>query len=133
MTYSYSISSQFIISSSSFVSSTMYSSCLVGVAHSCGGSGSCRYEPADTIDIGIIHLHGGSSRPNGGESSLTWWEEKGQLSGHRDRLMVAKKCRAFKVERDCDGNKMTIPRRLSRSSSFPCPLWMGIGPIYGVR
>src|SRR6267154_5121626 len=111
MAYPYCISSEFTISLSSFVSSTMCSSCLVGVAHSCdgcGGRSGRRYEPADTIDVGFIHLHGGSSGSNGGGSPLTWWEKKGQLSGHRDRVMVAKKCHAFKAERHRDENKVTI-------------------------
>jgi hypothetical protein len=33
-------------------------------AHSCdgcGGNGGCRYELAHTIDLGLIHLHGGST------------------------------------------------------------------------
>jgi hypothetical protein len=29
-------------------------------------------ELAHTIDLGLIHLHGGSSGSNCGESSLTW-------------------------------------------------------------
>ena len=44
-------------------------------------STNCR---ADIIDVGLIHLHGESSGLNGSESSLTWWEEKGRLSGRQD-------------------------------------------------
>lgn len=47
---------------------------FVRVAHSCDdycGSGGCRYELTDTIDIGLIHVYGGSSSSNAGEPSLT--------------------------------------------------------------
>jgi hypothetical protein len=100
-------------SSSSCVGLTMRSSCFVRVAHSCDGcgeSGGCRYELGDTIgrDVGLIYPHGGSSSSYGGESSLIWWEGKGRLSGRQDGVMVAKKCRALKVERHRDKNKVTI-------------------------
>jgi hypothetical protein len=101
-------------SSPSCVGLTMRSSCFIRVAHSCdgcghcGGSGGCRYELADTIDVELIHLHGGSSSSYGGESSLIWWEGKGRLSGRQDRVMVAKKCRAFKAERHREENMVTI-------------------------
>jgi hypothetical protein len=60
------------------------------------GNGSCRYKLADTIDVGPVHLHGASSGSNSGGSS-TWWEKNGRLCERQDRVMVAKKCRAFKT------------------------------------
>jgi hypothetical protein len=52
--------------------------------------------------------------------------------------MAAKECRAaraFKAERHRDENKGDDSRRLcpSRSSSLPCPSWMGMGTMCGVR
>jgi hypothetical protein len=48
-------------------------SCSVRVSHGCdgcGGRGGCKYELADhdTIDVRLVHPHGGSSSSNGGES-----------------------------------------------------------------
>jgi hypothetical protein len=68
------------------------------VAAGAVAAGTKYYELADTIDVGLVRLHGGSSDSNGGGSSLTWLEEKGQLIGRQDRMMVVKKCRAFKAE-----------------------------------
>jgi hypothetical protein len=84
--------------------------------------------PALDVDVGLVHLHGGSS---GGESSLIWWEEKGRLSGrgHQDRVTVAKKkCGAFKAERHRDDNEVTI---LGRLNSLLCPSWTGTGRCAG--
>jgi hypothetical protein len=76
--------------------------------HGCGG---CIYELAHTIDVGLVHLHGGSCGSNGSESSLTWWEEKVLSSGRgrQDSVIVSKKkkCRAFKAERHRDENEVT--------------------------
>jgi len=92
------------------------------------GGGGCRYELADTIDVGLVHLHGGSSGSNGGEPSLTWWEEKGRLSGRQGRVtMVAKKCRVFEAERHRDENEVTILGACAVQVHCPCPSWMGMG------
>ena len=60
------------------------------------------YHRVIDIDVGFVRLHGGSSDSNGGESSLTRWEEKGRLSGsrHQGRVIVAKKRQVFKAGRD---------------------------------
>ncbi|KAF8497751.1 hypothetical protein F5888DRAFT_1634198 [Russula emetica] len=60
---------------------------------------------AETATVG----GGGCRGSNGGEPSLTWWEEKGRLSGRQGRVtMVAKKCRVFEAERHRDENEVTI-------------------------
>lgn len=63
------------------------------VAHrceGCGGIGGCRYVPACAIDppSDSYIAMGDEGGSNGGESSRTWWDERGRLRGRQDELMV---------------------------------------------
>ena len=75
----------------------------------------------------------GSSDPNAGDSSLTWWEEKGRLSGRRDRVtVVKKKCRAFKADRHPDEHEVMFLGARAVQVSLPRFSLMGMGTMCGV-